>query len=90
MTTNLTPALYKGRAVEQQWMNTIYNTHDLFCGCPDPIEHLQKILHPKKQLCLPSTTTDGRDGEEDKDGDGFQEGDLEKLFEEPFTEEDDG
>lgn len=89
MSSLLTPSLYKGKAVEQQWVNSIFGTHDLFCGCPDAILHLQNILQPKNQLCLPSTTGEKEDPGSDA-VDTLQDGELEKLFEEPFTEESDG
>lgn len=88
MTSKLTPALYRGRSLEQQWLNNIYGSHDLFCGCPDPIKHLQEILKPRnQQLCLPGPSEqDG--GEKDQEDIGLEEGDLDLLFKEPFTEED--
>lgn len=90
MSSKLTPALYKGRSLEQQWVNNIYGSHDLFCGCPDPIKHLQEILQGKpKQLCLPGPTEDA--GEEKDHGDlGIDEGDLDLLFKEPFGEDEEG
>lgn len=78
--------LYKGRALDNQWLNTIIGTHDLCCGCPTPVKHLKDILKCRGD-------TDGE--EEDKDHgtttvpeDGFDAGDLESLFEQPFTEDD--
>ena len=89
MSEYLKPCLYKGKAVEQQWINGIYTSHDLFCGCNDPIQHLAAILKPK-QLCLPSTTEDAgtQTHGEEKDYD-LEEGDLDALFANDF-EEDDG
>ncbi len=56
MTSKLTPALYRGKSLEQQWVNNIYGSHDLFCGCEDPIKHLQEILRPRNQQLLPPWT----------------------------------
>lgn len=79
--------VYGPGALEQNWLNTIYGTHDLMCGCPKPIEHLLQIL---KKKCL--LTEDGTDGEEkgDTPEEGFGPGDLDKLFEEDVFGEDEG
>lgn len=91
MSTCLVPCLYKGKALEQQWVNNIFNSHDLFCGCPDALKHLQSILQPSKnQLCLPSTTDDtGKDGDNLTGDviDGFEDGELEKLFQDDTDDE---
>lgn len=87
MSKYLQPALYKGKAVEQQWVNGIFNSHDLFCGCPDAIKHLADILQPK-QLCLPSTSTEGDPGKDGGDAvDDLEPGVLETLFSEDFDDE---
>lgn len=89
MSKFLTPCVYSGKSLENQWVNSIYNSHDLICGCNDTIKHLASILQTK-QLCLPSTST-VEDGTQTDTGpveeDGFDEGDLERLFEEDFDEE---
>lgn len=89
MSDCLTPALYKGRALDLQWMNNIYNSHDLFCGCQNPINHLNEILkRDKQQKCLPSTTAgDTADHGENTADYALEEGDLDALFEQPFTED---
>lgn len=90
MSDYLTPALYKGRSLELQWMNNTCNAHDLFCGCNNPIAHLHHIIYKdNKQLCLPSTE-DGDGGEDNHGDDVILPGDLENLFAENFTEEDTG
>lgn len=91
MSKFLTPAIYSNKALENQWVNTIFNTHDLMCGCNSAIKHLADILYRQpgpNQLCLPSTSEDARG----QPGEGaaelpIDEGDLEALFEEPFTED---
>ncbi len=88
----LTPALYSDNGLENQWLNVVWGTHDLICGCNSAIKHLAGILQRKgDQLCLPSTTEDAGTQTTDKDGeqDAFEEGDLDALFSENF-EEDDG
>lgn len=91
MSSFLTPAIYSKNGLENQWVNTTWNTHELFCGCNDPWKHLASILSRQgSQLCLPSTTTADAGtqaptaGEEE---DTLQEGDLDKLFEEDFDDE---
>jgi len=91
MSSYLTPAVYSKNALENQWVNTIYNTHDLCCGCNDPFKHLAAILQRKgTQLCLPSTSTAdagvqaGDGGEEDI----LEDGDLDRLFAEDFNDGD--
>lgn len=79
MTSHLKPCLYNGRGINNQWMNLIYTSHDLFCGCLHPIEHLKGIL--KEQEC-PTTekTTIKTTSKEDGDDFHIDAGDLENLF----------
>lgn len=90
MSKHLKPAVYSNRAIELQWLNNVCSSHDLMCGCAKPLTHLHHLLQQEqKQLCLPSTSEDaGQDGDHDT-GDNLSEGDLERLFEQDF-EEDDG
>lgn len=81
MSKCLKPCLYQGKGLETQWKNLIFNAHDLFCGCNDPINHLNEINKRDKWLRTKdaaTTTEDGPDG----DGDDFPltEGDLKDLF----------
>lgn len=90
MSSYLTPSLYSKNGLENQWLNTIWNTHDLCCGCNDCFKHLWHILQKKNNLpCLPSTSTEdaGTQTDGEDHGDGFDEGDLDKLFEEDFEED---
>ncbi len=48
MSKFLTPTLYNGRGLENQLRNTIYNAHDLMCGCPKPAEHIKHLLTEEK------------------------------------------
>lgn len=75
--------LYTGKGLEGQWLNLIYSSHDLCCGCSTPINHLQHLL--KCRGLIGTKEEDGQ--EEETPEEGFGSGDLEKLFEEPFTDE---
>ncbi|AXQ66186.1 MAG: hypothetical protein [Anelloviridae sp.] len=91
MSKLLTPSIYSNNGLENQWINCIWNTHDMICGCNNCFKHLFDILQRKQQLpCLPSTSTaDAGTQEPEPTGpeeDGFDEGDLEKLFEDDFED----
>lgn len=79
MSDYIKQCLYKGRALNTQWLNLIHQSHDLFCGCPEPLTHLHNIL--PKEIChsTKTTTITTQDGE---NGDDFHldEGDLKRLF----------
>lgn len=81
MSKFLTKPLYNGRALETQWMNSIFTSHDMICGCNKTIQHLKHLI--EQQECHHST--DGATSTEDpstiKDGLDVDIGDLEKLFE---------
>lgn len=89
MSDFIKPCYYKGNSLNNQWMNTIFNSHDLFCGCLDPITHLKKII--KQQEC-PRTkdvavgTTTKITTEEDAIDAAIGGGDLEELFKEEDTQ----
>lgn len=90
MTSYFTPPLYNKNGLEAQWVNSIWQSHDLICGCNRAFQHLAAILQQKNIKCLPSTST-GDAGVQTEDGDAKdlpEEGDLDKLFEEDFTEDD--
>lgn len=75
--------LYNKRGLQNQWINLIYQSHDLICGCNQPIDHLQDIINQQK--CLPSTAaaTATEDGGTTKDPElTIDDGDLERLFSE--------
>ncbi len=41
------------KGIEQQILNSIFTTHDIGCGCPDPPTHILKLIAPlvkKKNL----------------------------------------
>ena len=72
------PALYKGRALDNQWINLIIGSHDLFCGCNKPIKHLQSIL-PKECHSSDQENTTEKDTTHGDDT-GLEPGELEQLF----------
>lgn len=84
------PPIYNCRGLQTQWMNLIFQSHELICGCNDPIEHATQL-----SKCHPTTTTTGEeDGQKEQPGgeeDVLLPGDLDKLFEEDvFDEENTG
>lgn len=82
MSKYLKPTLYEGRALENQWINDIFTSHDLFCGCLKPIEHLNHIINQQKCLRFEDVaTTTEIGGPGDENDLGIEEGDLDKLFE---------
>lgn len=97
MSKFLKEPLYEGKALEDQWINSIYTNHDLFCGCNDVLTHLIGIFNrkgkspkPKKDIKNIICLITG-EGKEDGDiiEDEFQPGELDKLFQEDggFEEE---
>ncbi len=81
MSKHQRPCLYQGKALEQQWINCIYGTHDLFCGCPSAIQHLKDIIN--NQQCHSTEekeNTTGEIAENTGEDFGIDAGDLEKLF----------
>nr|UHS18332.1 MAG: hypothetical protein [Betatorquevirus sp.] len=92
MSSYLTPSIYSRNGLENQWLNSVWNIHDLICGCNNCFKHLFDILKAKNNLpCLPSTSTEDAGTQTGGDGDGddvLEAGDLDKLFEESFDEED--
>lgn len=73
--------------MENQLRNCMFSCHDLCCGCPTPKQHLQALLicHPSEE----TSTTTAATAADPTPEDGFDTGDLEKLFEQEFGEEED-
>lgn len=97
MSKQLQNTIYYGKALENQWRNNIFSSHDLMCGCNNPILHLLIILNregnaPKPEedikniLCLITGEPDTKTGEPEEDV--LKEGDLDILFKEDFGEDD--
>ena len=80
MSKYLKPCLYSKKGLEQQWMNTIYNSHDLFCGCNQPFEHFKDIQKRDKWLHTKDVGTTTEDPTENGDDFDINEGDLDQLF----------
>lgn len=80
MSKFLQPRLYENRALENQLLNTIIGTHDLMCGCPKPLQHIQHLINQPLCLTTGEDITNAKDTTQEEDI-GFSTGDLEKLFE---------
>lgn len=81
MSKFLKPPVYNGKAIELQLLNTIISTHDLACGCSQPFDHIQHLI--KKATCHSTTEETSTKPEKETHGDnndGFDEGDLQALF----------
>lgn len=95
MSKQLQNVKYGPKQLETNWVNNIFHSHDLFCGCDNPLKHLIIILNkqgkaPKPEseakniLCLITGEGDSTDPEEEPFGDG----ELERLFaEDPSGDE---
>lgn len=93
------PIKYSTKQQNVNHINLLVSLHDLKCGCDKPLQHLVfDILNQEPSLKEDTkftselqqwltTTKPGNIQEEDTDVIGS--GDLEKLFEEPFGEEED-
>lgn len=88
MSKHFKPCLYKNKALENQWINTIVGGHDLWCGCCKPFDHLKDILARDKWLHTKDASTETTHTENgDADDFTLDDGDLEQLF---AIEENDG
>lgn len=93
------PIKYSTKQQNVNHINLLVGLHDLKCGCEQPLQHIifdilqqePSLKQDKKftsELQKWLTTTEPGDNQEE-DTDVIGNGDLEKLFEEPFGEEDD-
>lgn len=71
------PPKYGVKAREQGWINNIIQTHDLWCGCNDPITHLVTTaikkggifgFNKESAIQLLQCHSTQQDGDGDKDG----------------------
>ena len=86
MSKFLLPPLYTSRGLENQLRNNIYQAHDLICGCKTPKNHLLHLLDPE---CHPTDSAGGEIiGKENQDADVLEDGILQRIFDEDFTEDD--
>lgn len=80
MSDYLKPCLYKGRALELQLKNTIWNAHDLICGCQNTTKHLINLIQEEPCHLTAATGTDSTDKKEDGEKINMDFGDLEDVF----------
>lgn len=91
---------YSKKQLALQQVNTHVAIHDLNCGCNKPLQHIITTILEKEpslkedkefvdtiKTCLTSEAPGGTPGDEEEN---FGPGDLEKLFEEDFGEQDTG
>lgn len=88
MSKSWRPPLYTPKGLQNQWINNIFQSHDLFCGCPKPFLHLKEIIEDQKcdRFTEKETTTETT-GIPPTNEDNFDEGDLQQLFEAEKEEE---
>lgn len=99
MSTRWTPTKSTPRQQKLQWINMLCHFHDTICDCCQPLVHTVSLIFEQEknlpfntqekdliQKCLSGDAHTATDGAAE---DNFGEGDLEKLFDEPFTAEDD-
>lgn len=103
MSMQLKEVQYGPRALETNWINCIFQTHDLICGCNDPILHLMILINKKGNAPKPEpeirnikcllTGETATGNTKEKDDLPFEDGELEQLFkedDETDTKEKDG
>ncbi len=44
------PTFYTTKGKQDQWINSIHSTHDLFCGCDHTTKHLLLSIAEKKEI----------------------------------------
>nr|UHS18446.1 MAG: hypothetical protein [Betatorquevirus sp.] len=73
------------------WINHIASTHNLICGCPEPLQHtVEEIINQEPTIKIPCKKCLGSGPEDTTPGeDGFGVGDLEALFAGDFGDEKD-
>ncbi|AXQ65996.1 MAG: hypothetical protein [Anelloviridae sp.] len=72
---------YNKKQLENNWINNTIHSHDLFCGCDNPLKHLEYLL--KKETCphlTDAATSTETGGTKENEENTFDEGDLESLF----------
>ena len=98
MTTRWIPTKSTQRQQKLKWINMLCHVHDTFCDCCQPLAHTATLIFeqekdlpftpPEKDLIKSCLSGDGRTATDGAADDNIGDGDLERLFEEPFTEED--
>lgn len=78
-----TPPIYNSKALQTQWMNLIFQSHELICGCNNAPKHFQDIINSQQCRHFKDTATGTDDTGITTDQEPtIDEGDLEKLFSE--------
>lgn len=90
MSDNYKHTWYSKRQLGKQYLNGICGMHDLWCGCDDPLKHTATLIFEEAKptnfstkdqqtikKCLGEETTATETGDQD---DGFEGGDLDRLF----------
>lgn len=76
-----TPPIYNEKALQTQWLNVIFQSHELICGCNKAPEHFQDLINSQKcrhfKDAATGTETFGTTDDQDLTIDA---GDLENLF----------
>ncbi len=89
------PSYYSNRGKDLQLINVLHGAHDLTCGCNTPGEHLiwllstvqrPKNFSPEEKDQIKECLGIGEDHTTVEDT-GFDQGDLEKLFQEDDEED---
>lgn len=97
MTNQLQNVKYGPRQLELNWINSINHSHDLFCGCNDPLLHLLILYNkhgnapkPEAEIKNIKWLISGKENTGPEDELDFADGELEKLFQEDTEEKDTG
>lgn len=97
MSTFLQKRKYEDRALELQLLNQLISSHDLCCGCEKPLDHITYLCintfdasNPKIQQtkCLLFGETTGETADTKDAVDALFDGELEELFAQDVTEDD--
>lgn len=76
------PTKFSPKQLNLQHVNTYVNVHDLTCDCQQPLKHIIKQIVQQEPSLKPwlATIADTGDPAGEKDIDGFEPGELERLF----------
>lgn len=98
MSSRWIPTKDSKRQKELKWLNGITHLHDIYCNCYNPLTHTATFIlekerkhnfsAPEKQILQQCLTGEDHTVATADTEDNLEEGDLDTLFQEPFTEED--
>lgn len=77
---------YSKTALQKQWINVVWGSHDLICGCQNAIKHLFDLT---KEECLSTKETATETGGTEALVDVITNEDIENVFNEENTVQDD-